>query len=318
MSLSALEGLLRSKRKAKKPERIKQQPPEDIANVPVLKPKVPVPIEPKFQDNKADDGTQIVRLPRIVPSKMNHAVNKISTGLAMTDPLGVKRETQERREQVIQWMLNGHTHEGQLTSITELSTQLNVPMETIEKDLIAIKGSFEKFYTENNVRDVTALAFMLMEMKLQDRGRALALHNIIMKDISDADENVIEFEDRTTGKKKKLGALTGRDRAAMYSAMLSSLDLANKATNGIDNLIKLSGGFQKLQQTIHAKSVQINNGNGMMMGMDQLQEFAAKTLACVLPSARKSKDIKEIPATLELTEEDKAIMEIGDVERGDE
>jgi len=309
MTLAALAGLDRLGKKAKKTEAIKK-PSREAQELPKL--KVKMPEQPIFNDNKMDDGTQIIRTPRTTPARMNHAVNTMQTGLAMTDPLGAKRETQERREEVVQWMLNGHTHDCKLMSVTELAATLNVPMETIEKDLVSIKGTFEKFYTENNVRDVTALAYMLMEMKLQDRGRALSLYNIIRGDIDTADENTVEF------KGKKLGALTGRDRAAMYSAMLSSLDLANRATNGIDNLIKMSGGFQKLQQVIHAKSVQINNGNGVMASTDQLQEFAASTLSCVLPSARKVKNIRDIPAVIELTDEDREIMSIGEKERGDE
>ena len=317
MALSALRGLDKLGKKPKKPEKGKQQavPAQEPPKLKTKGTRIP---EQVFHDNKADDGSQIVRSPRVTPQKMSTAVNSMSTGLAMTDPLGVKRETQERREQVIQWMLNGHTHDGQLMSITELSATLNVPMETVEKDLVAIKGTFEKFYTENNVRDVTALAYMLMEMKLQDRGRALALYNIIRGDIQAADDNSLEFKDPKTGKIKKLGALTGRDRSSMYGAMLSSLDLANRATNGIDNLIKLSGGFQKLQQVIHAKNVQINQGNGVQVGMNELQEFARETLGVVLPSARKARNITEVPATIELTDEDREIMAIGEKARGEE
>lgn len=314
MGLSALKGLEGLRKKPKKPEKPKQSTQE----TPQLRVKATHIPESAFHDNKADDGTQIVRQPRVTPQKMKHAVNTVSTGLAMTDPLGSKRETQERREQVVQWMLNGHTHEGKLCSVTELAATLQVPMETVEKDLVAIKGTFEKFYQENNVRDVTALAYMLMEMKLQDRGRALTLYNLIHEDIMAQDDNAFEFKDPKTGKMKKLGALTGRDRASMYGAMLSSLDLANRATNGIDNLIKLSGGFQKLQQVIHAKTVQINQGNGTQVAMSDLQEFARETLSVVLPSNRKIKNIRDTPAIIDLTDEDREIMAIGERERGDE
>ena len=314
MALSALQGIERLNKKKKTTEKPKQSPRE--SETPRL--KTSTPTQPIFNDNRDDLGDQIIRTPRTTQRKMEYAVDKMSNGLAMTNPLGVKRETQERRELVVEWMLNGHTHEGQLLSVTALAETLHVPMETVEKDLVSIKGTFEEFYTANNTRDVTALAYMLMEMKLQDRGRALSLYNIIKGDITTADDNAVEFIDPKTHKTKKLGALTGRDRAAMYSAMLTSLDLANRATNGIDNLIKLSGGFQKIQQTINAKNVQINNGNGQMATMDQLQDFAAETLSCVLPSTRKIKNIKNVPQVIELTDEDREIMDIGHKERGGE
>lgn len=316
MGLKALEGLERHKKKLHKPEKSKQ--PRDF-DTPELKVKTPKPApQATFPDNEDEVGHQIVRTPRLVPKAMVNKVEAKSTGLAMTDPLGSKRETQERREQVVQWMLNGHTHEDRLMSITELAESLGAPMETIEKDLVAVKGAFEKFYQESNVKDITALAFMLMEMKFQDRGRALSLYNLIQGDIQAADDNEAEFRDPKTGKMKKFGALTGRDRAAMYSSALAALDLANKATNGIDNLIKLSGGFQKLQQVIHAKTVNVNNGSGnMAVSMADLQDFAATTLGTVLPSARKLKKVEDVPASIQLTDEDEEILRIGELERGD-
>lgn len=262
----------------------------------------------------------IVRVPRTTPAAKQKAVNRVesaeanSGAMVATGRLGVQQETQLRRQDVLSWMLNGHLHAGELMSIQQLAESLNAPLKTVERDVASLKEKMANYHIEADSKDVPALAYMLMEMKFQDRGRALALYNIIIQDIQEADDNILEVEDKR-GNTKKLGALTGRDRAAMYNAALQAMDLANKATNGMDSLFKMTGGAQKLQNIIKAKQVILQQGGQMIVQQTTLQEFAAKELAGVLPSVRKHNDQLALPPGLTITAEDEKIMEIAEKER---
>jgi hypothetical protein len=236
-------------------------------------------------------------------------------------PLGLSLETQERREWVLGWMLNGHQHAGRLMTERQLAVALDTTEMTIKVDIAALKEKMGDFFVDQNNTEIPALAYILMEMKFQDRGRALTIYNEIIEDIDKADQEAQAIVDKVLAGKisamalKSAHRLTGRDRAAMYSSALQALDLSNKATNGMDNLFKMAGGATKLQAILRAKSVQINNYNGATMNIQQLQEFASKELGVVIPSTRLLTG-GDAPKTLELTLEDQEVLAIGEREVG--
>lgn len=266
----------------------------------------PIIVEDDFEDT----AERPVRVPRTTPAARMNALERVAGNdtLLQKDVLGKQEHTEARREIVLAWMLNGHLHDGQLMTPTELAISLEMPLKTIEMDISTLKEKMADFHTTEDIKDVPALAHMLMEMKFQDRGRALALYNIIMGDIRQSDA-VSAVMTKVVSPNSKTGALTGRDRAAMYSAALSALDLSNKATNGMDSLFKMTGGAQRLQTIIKAKNVQINAGNGFTLA--QLQEFVTTEMGGVLPSTRKLKGALPMPKILDLTPEDKKLMEMG-------
>lgn len=263
----------------------------------------PVEQEPDEPDHK-------VRVPRTVPARVRDDVDDFlnETTLVGQRKLGIQEQTDERRTQVLGWMLDGHTFGGQMISVNSLSEQLKVPLKTVENDIASLKQKMSDFHTSQDVNDVPALAHMLMEMKFQDRGRALVLYNIIMADIREADELLAKL--KLSGKpipKGSTASLTGRDRAAMYSAALTALDLSNKATNGMDALFKLTGGAQRLQQIIKVKNLQVTHNHSVPFA--ELQKLAAVEMGAILPSTRKVNKALVAPPTLELTEEDLMIIE---------
>lgn len=289
-ALDGLEALGRPKKPVQKP-----------------KPKAAVPQATAFTypDN-------VTRVPRTTPAAKSGQVAAFSEADTLLDKRGFAKteETEARREKVLAWMLNGHLHEGQLMTALELANALSTPGKTIQNDVSTLKERMGEFHTTEDLKDVPALAHMLMEMKFQDRGRALALYNIIMGDIKAADKQ-LEAYVVEHGVAPKSGGLTGRDRAAMYSSALQALDLSNKATNGMESLFKITGGAQRLAAIIKAKSITVNNNNITVYTMNQLQEFASTLLGPVLPSVRKVNAQLSAPKTLELNAEDIKIMEMG-------
>lgn len=261
----------------------------------------------------------IVRTPRVVPAARSAAVQKIKdsehgTRMIATGRLGVAAETQARRQSVLEWMLNGHLYDGELRSVQELASILDVHPKVVESDIAKLKSKMADYHVEGDERDIPALAYMLMEMKFQDRGRALQLHNIIIGDIQEADAaaNAPKEPDKPGVKPKKEYALTGRDRAAMYNAALQALDLSSKACNGMDQLFKLTGGAKKLADIIKARQLIINNNNTLVVNSNTLQQFVGQEFAGILPSTRKAQPQLEAPASLTLDADELAVMEIGD------
>jgi hypothetical protein len=275
------------------------------------KPKVKPIVKPK-PEPVAYTQENVVRVPRTTPAPKIQRVNAFAEAetLLERDGLGKQQHTEERREKVLEWMLNGHLFAGELMTVNELSESLGEFPKTIQGDVAAIKEQMGEFHTTEDLKDVPALAHMLMEMKFQDRGRALALYNIIMGDIRTADIN--EAKKASDGKPSKFGGLTGRDRASMYSAALQALDLSNKATNGMESLFKITGGAQRLQAIIRAKNLTINNNNTTLYTMGQLQELAADALAGVLPSIRRGRPELPMPKTLELDADDIQVLKLGE------
>lgn len=266
------------------------------------------------------NGQMIIRTPRIaVDPKVKKSAEILKEAAAplitATNGFAVKRETQGRRELIIGWMLNGHMYDGELMSTTELANKLAVPMETLERDINTIKTQFSDFYTDPNRTDkeLPAYAYMLLEMKMQDRGRALALYNEIANDIK-ALKGEGDDDNESVGRVKR-ALLSGRDLAAMRSAQLSALEVANKATAGLNELFKLLGGPEKVLNIIKAKTVMLAQGNNNTMGnisMDALQDTigAMPEFRSVLPSTR-TRDKLAMPAFLDITDEDKEILEVG-------
>lgn len=293
---------------------------------------------PMLDDDEEDDrpilskkpeaGLQIVRHPRIaVDPKVKKRADEMAASSLLTpvSGLGAKKHTQERRELIIAWLLNGHMYDGRLMAATELADALNVPMETMERDLSTIKQQFSDLYTDPATTDkeLPAYAYMLLEMKMQDRGRALTLYNEIAEDIKamKMGSEICNDAIRDNGPRKKGVVISGRDLAAMRNAQLTALDVASKATSGLDSLFKMLGGPEKVQMIIKAKAVQLNNGNGD----NKMGAFSIETLQdtignmaefrSVLPSTR-SRDKTEMPSFLDVTPEDEEILEIGRTARG--
>lgn len=310
-ALEGLDDLLETpKKKPQKPEPVKKSK----ARPPVVEPDV------RFPNNEVP-GTQrqIVRAPRTTPAKAAKKIQKKKDDAARgiifgPGALGEKRETQQRRELIVNWLLDGHTYEGETVSQSELAKILNVPKETVEYDIAAIKERMSTFYEDKHNKEMPIMAYMLMEMKMQDRGRALNLHNLIMDDIDKADENVMKFKDPETGKVKTVGSLGGRDRAAMYSAAITALDLAHKATNGLDNIFKMVGGPARIMAIIQAKALKATGGTGghSMNTIGELQEAMASLpeFQALLPSTRKIRRLAP-PTFIDVTPEDQEIMNIG-------
>lgn len=311
-ALEGLDDMLDSKPKKKKQKVVEPEPKK--------KPKRVEEPEVRFPGNTVP-GTnrQIERSPRTVPMKSAKKIAKTkddATRGIIFGPgaLGGKRETQQRREQIVNWLLDGHTFEGESCTVTELAAALKVPKETVESDIAKIKEQMSGFYEDKHNKEMPILAYMLLEMKMQDRGRALTIHNLIMSDIEKADENVMTFVDPETHKKKTIGSLNGRDRAAMYSSALQALDLAAKSTNGLDNLFKIMGGPERIKQILQAKAIQGKGGkNGhsfntmgdLQEAMQSLPEFQQ-----LLPSTRKLKMLNP-PSFITITPEDKEVMAVG-------
>ncbi len=261
----------------------------------------------------SDIPENVIRVPRTTPAAKADHVERFSeeTTLIAHEGFGKTEITEARREQVLAWMLNGHLHNGRLMTVSELSIALDNPLKTIQHDVARLKEQMADFHTTEDLKDVPALAHMLMEMKFQDRGRALALYNIIMSDIDMEDAKIAAYI-AEYGKPPKSAGLTGRDRAAMYSAALTALDLSNKATNGMESLFKITGGAQRLQQIIKVKNLTLNQANNVVFTTAQLQDIAAEAMGAVLPSARKANPQLVAPPTLDLDAEDIAVMKIGE------
>jgi len=299
MALVALRGVDSLGKKAKK---VKKKKPVEAPQAQVLPPE------------------QIVREPRLTPARHEQHVAAMYSEMAITgdEAMAKGEHTQMRREEVRAWMMNGHTHNGVLVTESELAKCLNVPLKTVQIDIKELKDQHSKFFLGNDERDLPALAFALMEMRFQDRGRALALFNIIRNDIERSDAQTKELiqmrKDGKIASNVKIDALTGRDRASMYSAALAALDMANRATKGMDDLFKITGSGAKLQAIVKAHSLVINNNNLNVMPVKMLQEFVSKEFAGVLPSARRAGDLA-VPKAIQMTDEDDEIMQIGINER---
>ncbi len=275
--------------------------------------------EGTFPDNKEPGtGRQIVRSPRMLPAKAAKKVNEVKDGAARgivfgPGALGDKKTTQIRRETIINWLLDGHTLEGETLTLTELAQVLGVPKETVEYDLAKIKDQMAAMYEDKHNKEMPIMAYMLMEMKMQDRGRALTIHNLIMDDIEQADANSVTIIDPDTLKKKRLNNLTGRDRAAMYSSALQALDLAQKATNGLDNIFKVIGGPDRIKAILQSKALQGTGKGGHKMAtigdvqeaLSQLPEFRS-----ILPSSRKLSKLPQ-PGFIDVTPEEQELMKVG-------
>ena len=264
---------------------------------------------------------KIVRTPRTTPASQQKRVDKLVGGAAIMDTkvgtMAKNQVTQERREWVLSWMLNGHQHGGRLMTERQLAIALDCDEMLIKADIAALKGKMSEFFVDENNTEIAALAYILMEMKFQDRGRALTIYNTIVGDIESEDERARDIADKVKKRELPMEALkyqhrlTGRDRAAMYGSALQALDLSNKATNGIDSLFKMAGGAQKLQNLLKARNVQVNIHNGNSYNLQSLQEFASKAMGAVIPSDRYLTG-QSTPTTLELTPEEKKVMEIGE------
>lgn len=293
---------------------------------PAKKVSAPITVVEELEEPSLEELLKrtVVRVPRTTPTYMEKKVDNLLEGASMMDkpkfPLGAKEDTIERREWVLSWMLNGHQHGGRLMTERQLAIALDCEEMTIKQDMAALKTKMGDFFVDQNNTEIPALAYILMEMKFQDRGRALTIYNQIVQDIEDADEHAAFIHREVKAQRmsvmalKSANRLTGRDRAAMYSSALQALDLSNKATNGMDNLFKMAGGAAKLQNILKARNVQINNYNGNMVSMAALQEFASKELGAVIPSTRMLTGEKT-PTTLDLTLEDREILAIGEKER---
>lgn len=279
---------------------------------------VPKPVQAEVHeapDDESEAKPKIIRIPRVASVKTQKRVDILTSGESLSDngKLGKSIETQARRQEVTAWMLNGHTHEGELCDVATLAIKLHVPKVIIDRDIKAIKERMAEFYTkDDDTRDIAALAHMLLEMKFRDRGQALALYNRVLEDLAVADAEVErrKIENRFS-KQDGFGAISGRDRAAMYSTALAAIDLANRTTNGMESLLKLTGGAQKLQLIIKAKNVQLNKGNGTFnMEPTTIQSMIANMMGNVLPSNRGQDKSLPLPGFLEFTDEDKQIMSI--------
>lgn len=268
-------------------------------------------------DNQSDAKPKIIRIPRVASVKTQKRVDILTSGESLSDngKLGKSIETQARRQEVTAWMLNGHTHEGELCDVATLAIKLHVPKVIIDRDIKAIKERMAEFYTkDDDTRDIAALAHMLLEMKFRDRGQALALYNRVLEDLAVADAEVEKRKrENRFSKQDGFGAISGRDRAAMYSTALAAIDLANRTTNGMESLLKLTGGAQKLQLIIKAKNVQLNRNNGTFnMEPTTIQSMIANMMGNVLPSNRGQDKSLPLPGFLELDDEDKQIMAISE------
>lgn len=286
---------------------------------PVIRPVPLKEAEPSLEELMK----QPVRVPRTTPVAMTKKRDRLLEGAGMMEsrksPLGSQSVTQERREYVLGWMLNGHQHAGRLMTERQLAVALDADEMLIKKDINALKSKMGDFLLDQDNTEIPALAYILMEMKFQDRGRALSIYNQIIGDIEEEDERADWVKKSVKAGKMspevlaKMHRLTGRDRAAMYASALSALDLSNKATNGMDNLFKMAGGAAKLQNILKAKNVQINNYNGATYNLQSLQKFASDELGVVIPSTRMLTG-GATPANLELTPEDKEVLAIGERE----
>lgn len=297
----------------------------------VVQPKVavktkpaPPPLTVPDEEPSLEDLLNIpVRTPRTTPTFLEKKKDSLLEGAALMDtkktPLGKSADTQERREWVLGWMLNGHQHAGRLMTERQLAVALDSDELTIKHDMHALKDKMGEFFVDQDNTEIPALAYILMEMKFQDRGRALTIYNQIVEDIQEADEHAkfimaeVKANRMSVMALKSANKLTGRDRAAMYSSALQALDLSNKATNGMDNLFKMAGGAAKLQNILKARNVQINNYNGPGMSRQEMYDFASKELGAVIPSTRQLTG-GNAPKVLDLTLEDQEVMAIGERE----
>ena len=164
---AALEGLddLVSGTGQKQPKKPEPKPPKHKVKPTVIEPEV------RFPGNTVP-GTnrQIVRDPRTTPAKSAKKIQKQKDDAArgvMFGPgsLGIKRETQQRRETIINWLLDGHTYEGETASETELAVKLGVSREALDRDIAAIKERMSTFYEDKHNKEMPIMAYMLMEMK---------------------------------------------------------------------------------------------------------------------------------------------------------
>lgn len=299
MGMKALAGV-ESLKKKKKPVKVVQQP-----------------LAEKHEQPEEQEEAQpvVVRVPRTTPSNLQKTVDKVAAGAGISDDgqLGKAVTTQLRRQQVMTWMLDGHMLDGELMSKDQLATKLGVPLMHVNQDIKTIKENMAKFYTEDDdTKEIAALAHMLLEMKFQDRGRALKLYNQVLADIRQADLDA-ERRHKTNPFAKGDGKLTGRDRAAMYSTALAAIDLSNRTTNGMQDLLKLTGGAKKLQLIIKAKEIHLNQQNNLTATSSRsIQNMIADMMGNVLPSARNNNKELAVPNFLQLTEEDASIIEIGE------
>lgn len=306
MGMTALQGVIKLGQAKKKTGR-----------KPIPAPK-PVQAEVhEAPDDESEARPKIIRIPRVASVKTQKRVDILTNGESLSDngKLGKSIETQARRQEVTAWMLNGHTHEGELCDVATLAIKLHVPKVIIDRDIKAIKERMAEFYTkDDDTRDIAALAHMLLEMKFRDRGQALALYNRVLEDLAVADAEVQRRKDENRfSKQDGFGAISGRDRAAMYSTALAAIDLANRTTNGMESLLKLTGGAQKLQLIIKAKNVQLNRNNGTFnMEPTTIQSMIANMMGNVLPSNRGQDKSLPLPSFLEFTDEDKQIMAIAE------
>lgn len=305
MAMSALQGIESLKPKKKK----------------LVKPAPAIVADPL--EKVASDTAQQrpVRTPRTTTVEVQKRVSTLISGEMISDDgkLGKSIETQSRRQDVTAWMLNGHTYEGELCDVTMLAEKLNVPKRTIDTDIIKIKERMAEFYTkDDDTRDIAALAHMLLEMKFRDRGQAILLYNRVLADLARADEESAKRKkENRFSKLDGFGELSGRDRAAMYSTALAAIDLANRTTNGMESLLKLTGGAQKLQLIIKAKNVQLNKGNGTMNFEPlTIQAMINDMMGSVLPSNRGQNSNIALPAGLQLDSEDERILAIPRQEKG--
>lgn len=273
-------------------------------------------VEPKAQVETVDLPQSVpVRVPRTTPAAKQELVEELSEPVAgaivATNRLGKSAITTARREQVLAWMLNGHQHEGELMSLPHLADALESPLKVVENDVVVLKQKMADYYIKDDQTDTPALAHMLMEMKFQDRGRALALYNIVMADIRASDEQDAVWQKQNPDRVAKQ-SLSGRDRASMYNAALQAMDLAGKATNGMDQLFKLTGGVKKLEKIILHNTQIINNNHTTIVHMNTLQNFVETELAGILPSSRKIVPQLSTSSALEITPEDEEVLTIGD------
>lgn len=267
---------------------------------------------------------RVVRQPRVVPQELDRRVSrgkvvkkKFENDGTVLSSNGWTTETQLRREKVRRWMMDGHMFDGQIMSVHELAPQLGVPIQTIEHDIAKLKDQMKEFYASESEREIASLAYQVLEMQAQDRGRALSLYNRIVTEIDS--EKPIKLKGEDDGETLKFLKSSGRDKAALYTAASTALQQANRSASAMEQLFKLLDGPKKIQNILHAKNVQIvgGGGKGGMFTMEGMQEMLSTIpeMRSLLPSTRHA-DKLPMPAMLDITPEDEVVMEIGSKARG--
>lgn len=181
--------------------------------------------------------TEVVRQPRNNPE----AVSK----MVLTDAKAAfsdKPAIQQRRISVFKWMMDGCVLDGERFTETELATYLGTRRDTIANDVWHIKQKLGfMFKTDQRIRDeVSAVAGMLRQIHMEDRGRALAEYNRIQGDIA------------SIRKKDLIPPPMLLQTAAQY------LKIANECAKGLDKFLDV---ITKAANTVHVHGNAVIGGN---------------------------------------------------------